>query len=64
MDDEEYYMSKLHELELLDEQRYNVLIHLQAYQNRIHCSYNKKVLVRNFDICDLVLMENPKNQME
>lgn len=36
----------------------------QAYHNSLHRSYNKKVLNQNFDIGDLVLMENPKNQVE
>lgn len=49
---------------MLDEKRHNALVHLHAYQNHLHHSYNKKVWVRHFDIDDLDLMENPKNQAE
>lgn len=54
----------MHELELLDKKWKNALIHLQAYQNRLYGSYKKRVWVRNFEIGDLVLKDNPKNQMD
>lgn len=64
IDDEEYRQSQLHELEMLEECKHNALNHLQAYQNRLCCSYNKRVMVRKFDIGDFVLMQNPKNQSD
>lgn len=64
IDDEEYRISRLHELELLDECRQKALVHLQAYQNLFFWSYNKIMLVKHFDIGDLVLMQNPKNQVD
>ena len=33
VDDENYRISRLHELEMLDKQRRAALMHLQAYQN-------------------------------
>eukprot|EP01018_Ginkgo_biloba_P005987 Gb_40583 [translate_table: standard] len=36
IDDEEYRVACLQELELLDERRLNALNHLKAYQNRLH----------------------------
>ena len=62
--EEDYRQSRLHELEMLEERRKNSLNHLQAYQKRLCRSYNKKVMVRKFDIGDLVLMQNPKNQAD
>lgn len=62
--DEEYHVSKLSDFKLLDERRHNALVHLHAYQNNLHHSYNKKVWVKHFDIRNLDLMENPKNQAE
>ena len=45
IDDKEYRISRLNELELFDEKRENALVHLHSYQNFLHRSYNKKVLV-------------------
>ena len=62
VDDETYWVSRLHELEMLDEQRWATLTHFQAYQNRLKRSYNKKVRGRHFEIGDLVLRMNYKTQ--
>ena len=62
VDDENYWISRLHELEMLDEQRHVTLTHLQAYQNQLKWSYNKKVWGRHFEIGDLVLKMNYKTQ--
>jgi hypothetical protein len=59
-----YRQSWLQELEMLEERRQNSLNHLQAYQNRLYRNYNKKFMVKNFNIGDLVLMQNPKNQAD
>jgi transposase InsO family protein len=59
--DEEYRISRLNELELLDECRLEALNHLQVYQNHIKRSYNKKIKVQTFQVGDLVLKENQKN---
>lgn len=56
-------MSRLNELELLDERRLTALNHLQVYQNWLKQSYNKKIKNRNFHIGDLVLKENQKVQL-
>lgn len=60
-DDETHRVSQLHQLEMLDEKRQTTLTHLQAYQNCLHRSYNKKVKGRHFEVGDLVLKANPKN---
>ena len=62
VDDETYRVSRLHELEMLDERRRAALTHLQVYQNRLKRSYNKKVRGRHFEIGDLVLRMNYKTQ--
>lgn len=61
IDDEMHRVSRLHQLEMLDEKCQTTLTHLQAYQNRLRRSYNKKVKGQHFEVGDLVLKENPKN---
>ena len=61
---EENRISRLQELELLDERRQVAFNHLRAYQKRMSKSYNKKVCPRDFQLGDLVLRENPKNQQQ
>ena len=60
--DDDYRVSRLQELELLDEHRQAVYDHLRVYQKRISRGYNKKFRHREFQVGDLVLRENPKNQ--
>lgn len=60
--DEDYRISRLQELELLDEHRQQAVNHLTAYQQRMSRNYNHRVNPRVFQIGDLVLWENPKNQ--
>lgn len=60
--DEDYRISRLQELELLDERRHVVFDHLRVYQKRISKGYNKKVRQQEFQVGDLVLRKNPKNQ--
>ncbi|GLJ16331.1 hypothetical protein SUGI_0276020 [Cryptomeria japonica] len=62
--DEDYRVSRLQELELLDERRQTAYSHLKAYQQRMSHSYNHKVKPRTFEVGDLVLRENPKNQQD
>lgn len=59
--DEEYKVPRLQELELLDDKCLKALNHIHVYQNRLQLSYNKKVKTQEFDIGDLVLMQNQKN---
>lgn len=47
---------------MLDEWRQSALTHLQAYQNWLKRSYNKKVRGRHFSVGDLVLKMNYKTQ--
>ena len=60
--DDDYRVSRLQELELLDERRQAAYDHLRVYQKRMSRGYNKKVRHREFQVGDLVLRENPKNQ--
>ena len=62
--DDDYRISRLQELVLLDERRQVACDHLRAYQQRMSRSYNKKVKPRSFELGDLVLRENPKNQQK
>lgn len=62
--DEERMVSRLQELELLQECRQNASDHLKAYQKRIPRSYNHKVNPRVFQLGDLVLRENLQNQQD
>ena len=62
--DDENRISKLQELELLDERRQVAFNHLRAYQKWISKSYNKKVRPWDFQFGDLVLREKPKNRQQ
>ena len=62
--DDDNRISWLQELELLDECWQVAFNHLQAYQKRMSKSYNKKVHQRDFQLGDLVLRENSKNQQQ
>lgn len=62
INDEDYRVSHLQELELLDERRQSAFNHLEAYQQRMSHSYNHKVKPHTFEVGDLVLRANPKNQ--
>ena len=62
--DDDYRISQLQELELLDECQQVVYDHLHAYQQCMSRSYNKKVKPCDFQLSDLVLRENPKNQQQ
>lgn len=48
VNNEEYWVFRLNELELLDERFLSALNHLQVYQNWIKQSYNKKIKNINF----------------
>lgn len=61
---DDYRISQLQELELLDECRQVACDHLWAYQQRMSRSYNKKVKPCDFQLGDLILRENPKNQKQ
>ncbi|GLJ17131.1 hypothetical protein SUGI_0296430 [Cryptomeria japonica] len=62
--DEDYRVSRLQELEILDERRQIAFNHLKAYQQQMSHSYNHKVKPRTFEVGDLVLRENPINQQD
>ena len=62
--DDDYRISQLQELVLLDERRQVACDHLRAYQQRMSRSYNKKVKPCSFELGDLILRENPKNQQQ
>jgi len=62
--DEEYRVSRLQELELLEERHQKAFDHLKAYQQMMSISYNHKVRPRCFKVGDLVLKENPRNQQD
>ena len=62
--DDDYRISWLQELVLLDERRQVACDHLRVYQQRMSRSYNKKVKPGSFELGDLVLRENPKNQQQ
>ncbi|GLJ26651.1 hypothetical protein SUGI_0518290 [Cryptomeria japonica] len=62
IDDEAYRVSRLQDLELLDEKRQAAYNHLKAYQQCMRRSYNHRVRPRTFEVGDLVLQENPRNQ--
>ena len=64
MNDDDYRVFRLQELELLDEKRQTATDHLKAYQQMMSCSYNHKVKPRTFQVGDLVLKENPRNQQD
>lgn len=60
--DEEYCVSTLKELELLGEKHQKAFNHLKFYQQRMSRSYNQRVKPHVFQVSDLVLRENPRNQ--
>ena len=60
--DEDHRAMRVHELETLDERRKVAFDHMRAYQKRMSTQYNKKVHPREFQVGELVLRENPKNQ--
>lgn len=60
--DEQYRIDWINSLDLLDERRQQAFDHLKVYQARISKGYNKKVKPRKFEVGDLILKENPKNQ--
>ena len=62
--DDDYRVSRLQELVLLDECRQVACDHLWEYHQRMSRIYNKKVRPRSFQLGDLVLRENPKNQQK
>lgn len=62
--DEEQRVSRLQELELIKECRHNAFDHLKVYQQRMYQSYNHKVKPRIFQVGELVLKENPRNQAD
>ena len=60
--DEDYRVMRLQELELLDEKRQASFDHMRVYQKRMSKAFNKKVHPREFQVGDLVLRVNHKNQ--
>ena len=60
--DEDHRAMRIQELETLDERRKAAFDHMRAYQKRMSTQYNKKVHPHEFQVGDLVLKENPKNQ--
>ena len=60
--DEDYYAMRLQELEFLDEKWQASFDHMRVYQKCMSKEFNKKVHPREFQVGDLVLRENPKNQ--
>lgn len=62
--DEDYRISCLQEIELLDERKQSAFNHLRAYQQRMSRSYKHKVKPHTCEVGDLVLKENPKNQQD
>ena len=60
--DEDYCNMRLKELELLDEKLQASFDHMRIYQKCISKAFNKKVHPREFQVGDLVLRENFKNQ--
>ena len=53
---------RLQELELLDEKFQASFDHMRVYQKCMSKAFNKKVHPREFQVGDLFLQENPKNQ--
>lgn len=60
VNNEEYWVSKLNELEFLNKRNLSALNHLQVYHNWLKWSYDKKIKNKNFQLGDLVLKENQK----
>ena len=55
MTNEEKHRQRLQELEALDDKRLQAQQQIELYQARITRAFNKKVKVRTFKKCDLVL---------
>lgn len=64
INDEEYQVARLNQVELLDEKSLNAYNHLQSYQHQLKRSYNKKVWPHQFYIGDIVLKENKHTQQD
>lgn len=62
--EEEHQVFRLQELELIQERHQNDTDNLKSYQQRMVRSYNHRVNPHIFQIGDLVLRENPKNQQD
>ena len=60
--DEDHRAMRIHELTTLEESGKASFYHMRAYQKRMTNTYNKKFHPREFQVGDLVLQENPKNQ--
>ena len=60
--DEDYRAMRLQELELLDEKCQASFDHMRVYQKCMSKAFNKKVHPREFQVGDLVLRVNHKNQ--
>ncbi|XP_075499244.1 uncharacterized protein LOC142537628 [Primulina tabacum] len=53
--DEDNGARRANDLDLLEEKRETVSIHMKAYKNCIAQTYNRRVIQRNFQVGDLVL---------
>lgn len=62
--DEDYRVKRLQELELMDEHLQYAFDHLKAYKKCMCQRYNHKVNPRPFQIGELTLKENPCNQQD
>ncbi|KAH9288286.1 hypothetical protein KI387_032403, partial [Taxus chinensis] len=51
--DKDYRVTRLVELELLDEKQIRALNHIKVYQNRVSRGYNKSIIHHEFDVVDL-----------
>lgn len=60
--DEDYRVSCLQDLELLDDRQQTAFNYLKAYKQCMNHSYNHKVKPHTFKVGYLVLRENPKIQ--
>ncbi len=57
IDEAEWQNARFEELMLFDERRLKALYHVQGYQRRIACAFNKKVKSRDLHEGDMVLKE-------
>lgn len=64
MPTEDYTVFRLQEIELLEECQHQAYDHLKVYQKCMSRNYNKKIKPREFQVGDLVLRENPRNQQD
>ena len=60
--DEDHKAMRVHELTTLEECHKVAFDHMHTYQKRMSTTYNKKVHPWEFQVGELVLRENPKNQ--